>query len=146
MQLLMACGHMASPLESLRSNCPINFSLELLGDRWTLLIIRDLIFKGKSSFLEFRKSDEKIATNILTDRLRKLEHYGFITKSVSSQNKSKFEYRLEPIGQDLMPVLLELFAWGAKHNPDLDFPKGFLEHFETNKEQMLWLPSEGMKS
>lgn len=146
MQLLMYCVTMASPSDNLRSSCPINFALELLGDKWTLLIIRDLIFKGKSSFLEFRKSDEKIATNILTDRLRKLEQYGFVTKSVSPQNKSKFEYTLEPIGQDLMPVLLELFAWGVKHNPDLDFPEGFLEHFETNKEQVLLLLSEGTKS
>lgn len=146
MQLLVYCVTMASRLNNLRSSCPINFALELLGDKWTLLIIRDLIFKGKCSFLEFRKSDEKIATNILTDRLRKLEQYGFITKSVSSQNKSKFEYTLQPIGQDLMPVLLELFAWGAKHNPDLDFPDGFIEHFEKNKEQMLLLLSEGTKS
>ncbi len=134
---------MTLTLDELRSSCPINFALELLGDKWTLLIIRDLIFKGKSSFLEFRKSDEKIATNILTDRLRKLERHGFIKKSVSPQNKSKFEYSLQPIGQDLLPVLLELFAWGAKHNPDLDFPEGFLEHFENNKEQMLLLLSAG---
>ena len=130
-------------LESLRSRCPINFALELLGDKWTLLIIRDLIFKGKSSFLEFRKSDEKIATNILSDRLRKLEQHGFIKKSVSAQNKSKFEYSLQPIGQDLLPVLLELFAWGVKHNPELDFPKGFLKHFQNNKEQMIVLLTEG---
>lgn len=129
--------------KSLRSSCPINFALELLGDKWTLLIIRDLLFKGKTSFLEFRKSDEKIATNILTVRLRKLEEHGFITKSVSPQNKSKFEYTLQPIGRDLLPVLLELFAWGAKHNPDLDFPEGFLEHFENNKRQMLSLLTVG---
>jgi len=80
---------MDAEIQKLRSSCPINFALELLGDKWTLLIIRDLLFKEKTSFLEFCKSDEKISTNILSDRLRKLEQHGFISKSVSPNNKSK---------------------------------------------------------
>jgi len=132
---------MDAEIQKLRSSCPINFALELLGDKWTLLIIRDLLFKEKNSFLEFCKSDEKISTNILSDRLRKLEQQGFISKSVSPNNKSKFEYSLEPIGRDLLPVLLELFAWGAKHNPELDFPTGFLEFYENDKPQFIRLLS-----
>lgn len=134
---------MTQKIKALRSDCPINFALELLGDKWTLLIIRDLLFKDKKSYLEFRQSDEKIATNILSDRLQKLERHGFVTKTVSTQNKSKFEYKLQPIGHDLLPVLLELFAWGAKHNPDLAFPRNFVEQFTKDKEALIDLLKKG---
>lgn len=130
----------ASPL---RSACPINFALEMLGDKWTLLIIRDLLFKEKQSFLEFRNSDEKIATNILSDRLQRLQVHGLVTKSVSPKNKSKFLYTLTPMGRDLLPTLLELFAWGAKHNSELDVPIGFLENYERNRDQLILLLSKG---
>jgi len=133
---------MQPDIAKLRSSCPINFALEMLGDKWTLLIVRDLLFKDKQSFLEFRKSDERIATNILTDRLRKLDSYGLVSKSVSPQNKSKFLYQLTPMGQDLLPVLVELFAWGAKHNPELDIPLGFLEHYQSDRNQLITLLSQ----
>ena len=97
-----------------RSDCPISFSLDIIGDKWTLLILRDLIFSNKSSFSDLLKSDEKIATNILTDRLTKLENEDLITKNVSSENKSKFVYTITEKSFFLLPVLIELYIWGVK--------------------------------
>ena len=101
-----------------RSNCPISCSLEVFGDKWTLLILRDVMLRGKSSYGEFLKSEEKIATNILADRLNLLEAEGILTKQVSPDNKSKFIYHLTKKGIDLLPIIIELMAWGAKYNPE----------------------------
>lgn len=100
-----------------RSDCPISFSLDLLGDSWSLLIIRDIIFAGKKTFGEFLASDEGIARNILTNRLSRLETMGLITKSPHPTDKRKDLYALTEAGLDLLPVLWELSAWGAKHEP-----------------------------
>ena len=70
-----------------RSHCPISFALDVLGDRWTLLIVRDLLFKGKHYFREFADSEERIATNILTDRLAKLEAHGIVTREPEAENR-----------------------------------------------------------
>jgi DNA-binding HxlR family transcriptional regulator len=99
-----------------RSDCPISFSLDYLGDKWTLLILRDLIFTEKSTYGEFLTSQEKIATNILADRLRMLEANGFITSSVSAAKKNKFNYSLTEKGIDLVPVIVELMIWGSKYD------------------------------
>ena len=100
-----------------RSNCPISFSLDVLGDKWTLLILRDLVFAGKSTYGEFLQSEEKVATNILANRLAALESQGFISKTVAADKKSKFTYRLTDNGLDLLPLLMEITLWGAKHSP-----------------------------
>jgi DNA-binding HxlR family transcriptional regulator len=100
-----------------RSTCPISFSLDVLGDRWTLLILRDMIFAGKSTYGEFLQSPEKVATNILADRLATLEAQGLVTKQVAADKKSKFTYRLTEKGLDLLPLLLELIQWGSTYNP-----------------------------
>jgi DNA-binding HxlR family transcriptional regulator len=100
-----------------RSTCPISFSLDILGDRWTLLILRDMVFAGKSTYGEFLQSPEKVATNILADRLATLESQGFVTKQVAADKKSKFTYRLTDKALDLLPLLLELIQWGSKYNP-----------------------------
>jgi len=101
-----------------RSDCPISCSLEIFGDKWTLLILRDVMFRGKSSYGEFLQSEEKISTNILADRLSLLETEEFLTKRVSPQNKSKFIYSLTKKGIDLLPIIIEIMAWGAKYNPE----------------------------
>ncbi len=98
-----------------RSTCPISTALDILGDKWTLLVIRDLMFKGKRTYGEFLQSDEKIATNILADRLLTLERAGIIEKRAFPGNKVKSLYRLTPKGIDLMPVLFEIILWGEKH-------------------------------
>ena len=100
-----------------RSDCPISFTLDILGDKWSLLILRDIIFAQKSSYGAFLQSPEGIATNILADRLSMLESQGIISKTVSTINKSKFIYCLTEKGIDLLPLIMELAAWGAKYSP-----------------------------
>lgn len=99
-----------------RSDCPINFALELFGDRWTFLIVRDLMFKGKHFYGEFLLSEEGIATNILSDRLSLLESNGIISKSSDPNHKQKIMYRLTQKGIDLVPVLVEVIMWSAKYD------------------------------
>jgi DNA-binding HxlR family transcriptional regulator len=98
-----------------RSTCPISSTLDILGDKWTLLIIRDLMFKAKKTYGEFLQSEEKIATNILADRLLILEKNGIVEKRAFPGNKVKNLYRLTPKGIDLMPTLLEIILWGDKY-------------------------------
>ena len=97
--------------------CPISFSLDTFGDRWSLLIIRDMVFKGKRHYREFADSPEKISTNILANRLAKLEASEILTKSVDPDNASSYIYRLTDKGKDLVPLLLEMTAWGTKYDP-----------------------------
>lgn len=99
----------------LRSDCSICYALNIFGDKWTLLILRDMLFEGKSSFSEFKASEEKIATNILTDRLKALDAEGFLIKTASAANKAKYLYSLTDKAIDLLPVFVELFAWGDKY-------------------------------
>jgi DNA-binding HxlR family transcriptional regulator len=103
------------PRSKHRSGCPVSISLEILGDRWSLLIIRDLMVRGFRTFREFQRSGEGIATNILANRLRKLETSGIITSEKGVDDKRKVNYRLTEKGIDLAPVLLELLIWGARH-------------------------------
>jgi DNA-binding HxlR family transcriptional regulator len=98
-----------------RSACPISITLDFLGDKWTLLIIRDLMFAGKKTYGEFLQSEEKIATNILADRLHVLEKSGIVNKTVFPGNKVKNLYQLTPKGIDLMPTLFEIILWGDKY-------------------------------
>jgi DNA-binding HxlR family transcriptional regulator len=100
-----------------RSGCPVSYTLDFLGDKWSLLILRDLMFKEKSTYGEFLNSDEKIATNILADRLSTLETYGFITKRVAPDKKSKFAYGLTEKGIGLVPVIVEIALWGSQFHP-----------------------------
>ncbi len=98
-----------------RSGCPLNASIEMLGDRWSLLIIRDMMLRGSRTFKEFLGSYEKIATNILADRLRRLESYGIITAQPDPTDGRKLIYLLTPKGIDLAPVLTEMVLWAAAH-------------------------------
>ena len=98
-----------------KSGCPINLSLELLGDRWTLLIIRDLIFAGKKHFREFLQSDEGISSRTLAERLQTLQDEGILTRRDDPTHGLKTVYRLTEAGIDLLPVLATLGAWGSKH-------------------------------
>lgn len=98
-----------------RSGCPISLSLELLGDRWTLLIIRDLAFGGKRHFREFLQSDEGISSRTLAERLQTLQDEGILTRSDDPSHGLKAIYRLTEAGIDLLPVLATLGAWGSKH-------------------------------
>jgi DNA-binding HxlR family transcriptional regulator len=99
-----------------RSDCPISCTLDVIGDKWSLLIIRDVMLRGKMSYSEFLNSEEGIATNILVSRLSMLEEEEILTREVAPGNKSKFIYRLTQKGADLMPVIIELMDWGARYN------------------------------
>jgi DNA-binding HxlR family transcriptional regulator len=98
-----------------RSGCPVSISLDLFGDRWSLLIVRDLMVRGLRTFKEFQQSGEGIATNILADRLRKLEAAGIITAELEKKDGRRVNYRLAEKGIDLAPVLLDLLIWGGRH-------------------------------
>ncbi|CDX24463.1 Transcriptional regulator, HxlR family [Mesorhizobium sp. ORS 3324] len=98
-----------------RSGCPISLSLELVGDRWTLLIIRDLVFAGKRHFREFLQSDEGISSRTLAERLQTLQDEGILTRSDDPTHGLKAIYRLTEAGIDLLPVLAMLGAWGSRY-------------------------------
>ena len=100
--------------KDLRSECPIAASLDVLGDRWTFLILRDMLLAGKSQFGEFA-TEEGVATNILSDRLSTLIDHGIIEKVQDQNDHRKFHYRLLKPGIELLPVIGELVAWGVKH-------------------------------
>src|SRR5215510_798151 len=99
-----------------RSDCPIASTLDVIGDRWTLLVARDLI-AGKTRFSEFLASDERIPTNVLADRIRRLERHGIIDSVLYSQHPPRAEYHLTAKGRDLEPVLKAVGVWGLKHIP-----------------------------
>lgn len=120
-----------------RSDCPISYFLDFLGDKWTLLVVRDLMFKGKRRYGEFLASSEGVATNILADRLAKLEAAGIITKSDDPEGRTKNLYALTEKGLDLTPVMLELVAWGAKHDPDTAAPKAFIRRLKQDREGLI---------
>jgi DNA-binding HxlR family transcriptional regulator len=105
-----------------RSTCPVSTSLDVLGDKWTLLILRDMVFAGKSTYGQFLQSAEKMATNILADRLAVLEAHGLLTKAVAADKKSKFTYRLTEKGVATIPIIVELVRWGATHCPTIVDP------------------------
>ncbi len=98
-----------------RSGCPVSVSLEVFGDRWSLLIIRDLMVRGSRTFKEFQNSGERIATNVLADRLKRLEAAGILLADGDPFDARRLNYRLTEKGIDLAPVLLELLIWGARH-------------------------------
>ncbi len=103
------------PAPERRSGCPLNASVEMLGDRWSLLIIRDMMIRGYRMFNEFLRSDEKIASNILADRLRRLESYGIIATERDASDGRKVIYSLTPKGIDVARVLTEMVLWAARH-------------------------------
>lgn len=101
-------------LNGRRSDCPVNFAVETLGDRWSLVILRDMIFWGKKTYGEFLRSDEKIATNILAGRLEYLEREGLITKTRDENDRRKDIYSVTEKGLALVPMFLEMIAWSAQ--------------------------------
>lgn len=129
-----------------RSDCPVNFMVEIFGDKWSLLIVRDVIFFGKKTYGEFLKSDERIATNILSSKLVSLENAGILSKTAHPTDKRKDVYTLTEKGQELIPVVLEIFNWGFTHKaPHTTAPEKFAEkasekfvkRFRRNKQKTI---------
>ena len=104
-------------LDKTRSGCPINLSLEVFGDKWSLLILRDIIFGGKRHIRELLRSEEGIATNILSDRLKTLVGLGMLTKADDPTHKQKAIYSLTEPAIELVPIMAHLGAWGRKWLP-----------------------------
>lgn len=102
--------------KKLRSHCPVNFGLEAFGDKWALLILRDIIFRGKKTFGEFLKSEEGFATNILASRLEHLVDEGILKKDSMPEDSRKDLYTLTEKGLDLIPVIFEIMHWSAKYD------------------------------
>ena len=109
--------------QSRRSNCPITCTLDIIGDRWTLIVIRDLMFFGKQRFEQFLESPEQISTNILANRLKQLEELGLVKKQPYSNHSRRMNYQLTEKGQSLRPVLKVITAWGIKHLDNTKLPE-----------------------
>lgn len=123
--------------ESGPHRCPIDFALDIFGDRWTLLVIRDLAFGGKRHFRELMSAPEGIASNILAARLRKLEDFGVITRNPDPENRRQVVYELTDKGADLLPILLEIVLWGAKYDPKTGAPKAVLRRMREDRETVI---------
>lgn len=113
-----------------RSHCPISFALDVIGDRWTLLILRDLLMNGKKTYGEMLASEEAIATNVLADRLAWLESHGILEKRRQS-------YHVTAKGLDLLPVMLDMVAWSAKYDPHTAAPRPFVKRMAKDRAQVL---------
>lgn len=123
-------------IPSPRSGCPVNISLEVFGDRWSLLIVRDLMVRGFRTFGDFQHAGEGIATNILADRLRRLCRAGIVRADRDPADGRQKHYRLTEKGIDLAPVLLELLIWGAKHE-HTDAPAEIISEMARNRDAVL---------
>ncbi len=122
-----------------RSDCPITLSLDIFGDKWTLLILRDFIFFDNRHFNQL-VSIESISTNILTDRLNRLLTNGIIKKEVDTNNRSAYLYSLTRKGLDLVPIVMDIYRWGAKYteknNAENDFKKKIDFEFDKTVEEI----------
>ncbi|MGV3612302.1 MAG: winged helix-turn-helix transcriptional regulator [Fluviicola sp.] len=120
-----------------RSDCPISSSLDIWGDKWSLLIVRDLIFSMQCTYGDFLKSEEKIATNILATRLQMLESNGIITKLDHPESKAKVLYQLTQKGIDLLPIMVEIHLWADKYSTIPPERNAIINELKNNKEAFL---------
>lgn len=128
-----------------RSNCPISSSLDLWGDKWTLLIIRDLMYSKQCTYGDFLKAPEKIATNILASRLQGLEEYNMVEKLEHPDSKAKVMYRLTQKGLDMLPVLMEINAWAEKYFDIPEDRKLMLKRWRKDKGAFIKRVSDDIK-
>ena len=119
-----------------RSQCPISYSLDIFGDKWSLLVLRDILFYDRRRFSDFMPT-ERIATNILTDRLHKLEATGIIAKERDPKLKNKFIYSATPKGASLMPLLIEMTLWGLEHDPGSLASQEFIARSQSEKPKVV---------
>lgn len=113
-----------------RSDCPINFGLQLFGDSWSLLVLRDLMFKGKRTFAEFAASEEKIASNVLASRLRALRDAGLIRREGAGR---AVRYSLTRAGIDLLPLMIEMILWSARYDAATAAPAAFVRRARRSR-------------
>ena len=128
-----------------RSECPISCSLDVWGDKWSLLIIRDLMISKQCTYGDFLKSDEKIATNILAARLLMLEENGIISKLSHPDSKAKVLYKLTLKGIDLLPLMIEINLWADKYSELPAERKAILEEIKKDKEGFIKAQTQELK-
>jgi DNA-binding HxlR family transcriptional regulator len=119
-----------------KSHCPVNFALEVIGDTWSLLIVRDIAFWGKSTFREFLKSEESISSNILASRLESLERNDILSKAPHPTDGRKEVYSLTEKGLDLVPILLELSGWSEKYDAETTAPRDYVAAVRADRNTM----------
>jgi len=119
-----------------RSGCPLSISLDLFGDRWSLLIVRDIMVRGLRTFSDFQRSGENISTNILANLLRHLEKAGIVVAERAAEDARSIHYRLTPKGIALAPIMLEIFLW-AGHHEATGAPARFIRQMEQNRKVIL---------
>ncbi|MGE0158167.1 MAG: winged helix-turn-helix transcriptional regulator [Gemmatimonadales bacterium] len=129
-----------------RSRCPIAYSLDVLGDRWTLLILRDLAFKNRRYFQDFLGASERISTNILTDRLRRLERWHLIEGHADPGDGRRIRYFLTDDGLDLIPLLVEMTIWGSKRHPDPSVSPEQAERMGANRDATIGSHRERLRA
>lgn len=121
----------------MRSHCPTNFALEHFGDKWSLLIIRDLMFKGKRHYNEFFESGEKVSTSVLGDRLKQLEESGIISKGQDLVKKSRIRYSLTKKGIDMLPFMVDMISWSGEYDNETEAGDVFLAQARDGREFLL---------
>ena len=129
-----------------RSCCPISLALDILGDKWTLLVIRDLVFLRKRHFKDFQSSPEKIATNILSNRLKMLECAGIISRKTDPENARQVVYDLTDKGIDLIPMLVEMILWGTKYDQRSAAPPAVIKRIKKDRKGYLAELQKKLKS
>ncbi len=121
----------------MRSHCPINYALEHFGDKWSLLIIRDLMFKQKRHYNEFFESDEKVSTSVLGDRLKMLEDSGIISKGVDDVKKSRIKYSLTQKGIDMLPFMIDMIVWSGFYDKHTEAGNDFIIQATKDRDNLI---------
>ena len=125
---------MSKEVTKRETGCPIAFGLDTFGDRWSLLVIREIMLRGKRTYSEFLEADEGIATNILIARLKHLEAEGILLKSRDPENRRAFIYALTQKGRDLAPILIEIIIWSGLHDDRPHALRNVLEKIKADRE------------
>ncbi len=127
---------MTNPAKKRQTGCPVAFGLDIFGDRWSLLVIRDLMLNNRKTYREFLEAGEGVATNILADRLKHLEAEGIIAKSRNPDNRRSFTYALTAKGRDLAPILIEIVQWSGKYDTRDFARKTVLARIEKDRDAL----------
>lgn len=125
-----------------RSDCPINFALQTFGDAWSLLLIRDLMFTNRATYTDFLNAEERMATNVLADRLRLLQAAGLIRKRGSGRGAA---YALTEKGLDLLPAMLELVSWSARYDRRTAAPREFVARIRGDRQRLTAELNKGLR-
>lgn len=120
-----------------KSHCPINYGLEIFGDPWSLLVVRDIVYFGKHTFNEFLASEEAIAPSVLSARLEQLVAAGMLSKDKDPDDRRRVAYNLTEPGLRVIPILVEIADWGVEADPDTGAPMDWVARVRANKPEMI---------